>query len=90
MRAIGLVRSLLLLICALACNPGQTQGVGGIGDIGDIVKPQAITGIYRGDDGSVLYLLQRRAEVFAFAEHPGRQYAVVARGGLLDDKVKLD
>ncbi len=87
MGAIGLMRSLLLLICALACHPGQAQGVG---DIGDIVKPQAITGIYRGDDGSVLYLLQRRAEVFAFAEHPGRQYAVVARGGLLDDKVKLD
>jgi CubicO group peptidase (beta-lactamase class C family) len=38
--------------------------------------------IYRGDDGSALYLRLAGTRVYGFAEHPGRHYALVLTGTL--------
>jgi Beta-lactamase len=49
----------------------------------------SVSGIYRGDDGAALYVQQSGSEVFAFAEHPGKAYALVARGPMAAGRIKL-
>lgn len=77
----GVVGALLWILLA---GTGQAQPPDGVG------KYTPLSGIYRGDDGSALYLRQRGKEVYAFAEHPGRHYALVARGSRLANKIKFD
>lgn len=40
----------------------------------------AVGGIYRGNDGSTVYLRQLGKALYGFAEHPGRRYATVFTG----------
>ena len=43
-------------------------------------QPPKLTQIYRGDDGSALYLRAEGTTVVGFAEHPVKKYAFVFRG----------
>ncbi len=76
------------LVCALwwCLLPGASpaQVLGGAG------SATSVSGIYRGDDGSALYVQQSGSEVLAFAEHPGKAYALVARGPAAAGRIKLD
>jgi beta-lactamase family protein len=47
-----------------------------------------LTQIYRGDDGGALYLRAAGTKVVGFAEHPGRNYALVFRGTRTKDLIK--
>jgi Beta-lactamase len=55
-------------------------------------KPSAdLTGIYRGNDGSALYVRQvggTTSTVYAFGEHPGLTTAFIIKGTLAGDRVK--
>ena len=46
-----------------------------------------LTKIYRGDDGSALYLRQQGNDVYGFGEHPGKDYAYVLKGKLVGDTI---
>ena len=46
-----------------------------------------LTRIYRGDDGSVLYLRQLANAVYGFGEHPGSRYAYVLTGSIGGDQI---
>jgi hypothetical protein len=48
---------------------------------------ELLTKIYRGDDGSALYLRQQGNDVYGFGEHPGKDYAYVLKGKLVGDTV---
>jgi hypothetical protein len=48
--------------------------------IGGSPVPSQLTKVYRGNDGSALYLTGLSSTVVGFAEHPGRHYAFVFRG----------
>ena len=47
----------------------------------------ALTRIYRGDDGGVLYLRQVSGAVYGFGEHPGSKYAYVLTGTISGDRI---
>ena len=46
-----------------------------------------LTRIYRGEDGSVLYLRQLGNAVYGFGEHPGLKYAYVLTGSISGDQI---
>ena len=46
-----------------------------------------LTKIYRGDDGSALYLRQQGNDIYGFGEHPGKHYAYVLKGKLVGDTI---
>ncbi len=48
---------------------------------------ELLTKIYRGDDGSALYLRQQGNDVYGFGEHPGKDYAYVLKGKLVGDTI---
>ncbi len=50
--------------------------------------PSPLTpGVFRADDGGALYVAVDGSAVFAFAEHPGRDYAFVLHGTLSSDRI---
>jgi hypothetical protein len=55
--------------------------------INAVVQTPAITRIYRGSDGSALYLRELDNAVYGFGEHPGKKYAYVLRGTLQGDRI---
>ena len=46
-----------------------------------------LTKIYRGEDGSALYLRQQGNAVYGFGEHPGKDYAYVLKGTVAGDLI---
>lgn len=48
---------------------------------------ELMTKIYRGDDGSALYLRQQGNTVYGFGEHPGKDYAYVLKGTVVGDTI---
>ena len=46
-----------------------------------------LTRIYRGDDGSALYLRQQGNDIYGSGEHPGKHYAYVLKGKLVGDTI---
>ncbi|MGH3136840.1 MAG: serine hydrolase domain-containing protein [Gaiellaceae bacterium] len=46
-----------------------------------------LTRIYRGEDGSALYLRQLGSTVYGFGEHPGLKYAYVLTGSVSGDQI---
>ncbi|EHR70949.1 penicillin-binding protein, beta-lactamase class C [Burkholderiales bacterium JOSHI_001] len=65
----------LVVLCMQALWPGSAWG-------------QTLSKIYRGSDGSALYLRVKAGQVFGFAEHPGLQYAYVLSGSLQGDRIQ--
>ena len=45
-------------------------------------------GVFRADDGGAMYVRAVGTTVYAFAEHPGKDYAFVLRGTLAEGRIK--
>src|SRR3712207_1790086 len=51
--------------------------------------PAPITaGVFRADDGGAVYVRAVESTVYAFAEHPGKDYAFVLRGTYVDGRIR--
>ena len=78
----ALVRALLAAV-VLAVSGGATSSA-------LAADPRTVTilgGVYRADDGGALYLRVANGVVWAFSEHPGKDYAYVLRGTAAGDRI---
>jgi CubicO group peptidase (beta-lactamase class C family) len=79
-------------LCALALAVfAATLSGGAAGRVaaptGEKQRLLPLTRIYRGEDGSVLYLRQLGSTVYGFGEHPGLKYAYVLTGSISTDRI---
>ena len=79
------VSSFLTIVVLAACVSGAAAGRVAAPGAEDQRVP--LTRIYRGEDGSALYLRQLGSKVYGFGEHPGLKYAYVLAGDVAVDRI---